>query len=127
MDAGNLCSGARRSSGIYTRDNRAEVAKLPSKDGENRYTPHAQPVLNRVLGVRLFGSTDGFAARFSPEATLVSLLELLGRAELYEHVRVSLKRILVGLLLALLIGVLGFTLDAFARGLHQRWGHAQLA
>jgi NitT/TauT family transport system permease protein len=84
-------------------------------------------VLNRVLGVRLFGSTDGFAARFSPEATLVSLLELLGRAELYEHVRVSLKRILVGLLLALLIGVLGFTLDAFARGLHQRWGHAQLA
>ena len=57
------------------------------------------------LGVHLFGSADGLAARFSPEATLVSLVELLGRPEFYEHVWVSLKRILVGLLLALLIGV----------------------
>jgi NitT/TauT family transport system permease protein len=66
------------------------------------------------LGVQLFGSTDGLAARFSPEATLVSLLELLGRAELYEHVRVSLKRILVGLLLALLIGVpLGLMIGSY--------------
>ena len=57
------------------------------------------------LGVHLFGSADGLAVRFSPEATLVSLVELLGRPEFYEHVWVSLKRILVGLLLALLIGV----------------------
>ena len=57
------------------------------------------------LGVRLFGSADGLAARFAPEATLASLMELLGRGELYEHVFVSLQRILVGLLLALLIGV----------------------
>lgn len=57
------------------------------------------------LGVRLFGSADGLAARFAPEATLASLVELLGRGELYEHVFVSLQRILVGLLLALLIGV----------------------
>ncbi|MEZ1315152.1 ABC transporter permease [Pseudomonas fluorescens] len=57
------------------------------------------------LGVRLFGSAEGLAARFAPEATLVSLVELLGRGELYEHVFVSLQRILVGLLLALLIGV----------------------
>jgi len=57
------------------------------------------------LGVHLLGSGDGLAARFSPEATFASLLELLGRGELYEHVLVSLKRILVGLLLALLIGV----------------------
>lgn len=57
------------------------------------------------LGVWLFGSADGLAARFAPGATLASLVELLGRGELYEHVLVSLKRILVGLLLALLIGV----------------------
>lgn len=66
------------------------------------------------LGIRLFGSTDGLAVRFSPEATLASLLELLGRAELYEHVLVSLKRILVGLLLALLIGVpLGLMIGSY--------------
>lgn len=57
------------------------------------------------LGVHLLGSGNGLAARFSPEATFASLVELLGRGELYEHVLVSLKRILVGLLLALLIGV----------------------
>ncbi|WP_454867010.1 ABC transporter permease [Pseudomonas lini] len=66
------------------------------------------------LGVRLFGSAEGLAARFSPEATLVSLVELLGRPELYEHVLVSLKRILVGLLLALLIGVpLGLMIGSY--------------
>jgi len=66
------------------------------------------------LGIRLFGSTDGLAARFSPQATLTSLLELLGRAELYEHVLVSLERILVGLLLALLIGVpLGLMIGSY--------------
>jgi len=66
------------------------------------------------LGIRLFGSTDGLAARFSPQATLTSLLELLGRAELYEHILVSLKRILVGLLLALLIGVpLGLMIGSY--------------
>ena len=57
------------------------------------------------LGVALFGSGQGLAALFSPQATLASLIELLGRAELYEHVRVSLQRILVGLTLALLVGV----------------------
>lgn len=66
------------------------------------------------LGVRLFGGTEGLAARFSPQATLVSLVELLGRGELYEHVFVSLKRILVGLLLALLIGVpLGLLIGSY--------------
>lgn len=57
------------------------------------------------LGIRLFGDASGLSGRFSLQATLVSLWELLGRAELYEHVLVSLKRILVGLSLALLIGV----------------------
>lgn len=57
------------------------------------------------LGVQLFGDSHGLSGLFSPQATLSSLFELLGRAELYEHVGVSLVRILVGLSLALLIGV----------------------
>ena len=66
------------------------------------------------LGVHLFGGSDSLAQRFSPEATLASLGELLLRPELYEHVLVSLKRILVGLLLALLIGVpLGLMIGSY--------------
>ncbi|QNH77620.1 ABC transporter substrate-binding protein [Pseudomonas protegens] len=34
---------------LWTRDHRAEAAQLLSKDGTNRYTPHAPQVLNRVL------------------------------------------------------------------------------
>lgn len=33
----------------WTRDHRAEAAALLSKDGPNRYTPHALPVLRKVL------------------------------------------------------------------------------
>jgi len=56
------------------------------------------------LGVRLFGG-DGLGQLFSPRATFTSLGELLARSELYEHVLVSLKRVLLGLLLALAVGV----------------------
>ena len=38
---------------LWTRDNRAEAAKLLSKDGANRYTPHAPEVLGRVLAPAL--------------------------------------------------------------------------
>ena len=66
------------------------------------------------LGVHVFGGNDSLVLRFSPEATLASLGELLLRPELYEHVLVSLKRILVGLLLALLIGVpLGLMIGSY--------------
>jgi NitT/TauT family transport system substrate-binding protein len=34
---------------LWTRANRAETAALLSKDGVNRYTPHATPVLQKVL------------------------------------------------------------------------------
>jgi len=34
---------------LWIRDNRAETAHLLSKEGANRYTPHALPVLNKVL------------------------------------------------------------------------------
>ncbi|WP_426212090.1 ABC transporter permease [Pseudomonas sp. TWR2-1-1] len=57
------------------------------------------------LGIELLGSAQGLSARFSPQATFSSLIELLGSAQLYENVWVSLKRILVSLFMALLIGV----------------------
>lgn len=57
------------------------------------------------LGVKVFGDANGLSARFSLQATAASLWELLGRSELYVHVAVSLKRIFVGLFLALLVGV----------------------
>ena len=53
------------------------------------------------LGVKVFGDADGLSARFSVAATFSSLWELLGRSELYLHIAVSLKRIFVGLFLAL--------------------------
>lgn len=34
---------------LWTRANRAETARLLSKEGPNRYTPHAQAVLDKVL------------------------------------------------------------------------------
>ena len=34
---------------LWIRDNRAETAQLLSKEGANRYTPHALPVLSKVL------------------------------------------------------------------------------
>jgi NitT/TauT family transport system substrate-binding protein len=34
---------------LWTRANRAETAELLSKDGVNRYTPHATAVLQKVL------------------------------------------------------------------------------
>ncbi|MEB0205641.1 ABC transporter permease [Pseudomonas sp. CCC3.1] len=57
------------------------------------------------LGIEVFGSAQGLSARFSPQATFASLIELLGSAQLYDNVWVSLKRIVFSLLLALLIGV----------------------
>ena len=57
------------------------------------------------LGIELFGSAQGLSARFSPQATFASLFDLLGSAQLYDNVWVSVKRILISLLMALLIGV----------------------
>jgi NitT/TauT family transport system substrate-binding protein len=34
---------------VWTRENRAETAKLLSRDGANKYTPHTVEVLNKVL------------------------------------------------------------------------------
>ena len=65
------------------------------------------------LGIYLFGAEDGLTTLFSPHATLASLGELLEREELYEHIGVSLRRILVGLGMALLVGMpLGLLIGA---------------
>jgi len=54
----------------------------------------------------LFASAgSGLAALFGPKAAFVSLYELLTGSDILRHVLLSLKRVLVGLSLALLIGV----------------------
>ena len=53
------------------------------------------------------------AASLAPDQTLISLWQLLVSNQLTEHVLVSLRRVLVGLLIALLIGVpLGLAVGA---------------
>jgi NitT/TauT family transport system permease protein len=56
-------------------------------------------------GIALFAAPGGLATRFAPDATFASLVELLSGSDLLHHAAVSLQRILVGLGLALVIGV----------------------
>lgn len=64
-----------------------------------------------ILLALWWGATDllaaegSFARRFSPAPTLPALARLAGGAELWLHISVSLKRVLVGLGFALLAGV----------------------
>jgi NitT/TauT family transport system permease protein len=55
--------------------------------------------------IHLLAEPGGLAERFSPAAAFASLWSLLTGSDLFIHVTVSLKRIFVGLGLALLIGV----------------------
>ncbi|WP_082072747.1 ABC transporter permease [Hyphomicrobium sp. 99] len=55
--------------------------------------------------IHFLAEPDGLAERFSPSATFASLVALLTNSDLLIHIEVSLKRISVGLGLALLIGV----------------------
>lgn len=57
------------------------------------------------LATAALPAPDSLARQFSPLPALSSLTQMLGLAELFWHVAVSLKRVLVGLVLALLIGV----------------------
>jgi len=68
------------------------------------------------LLLELFGPQEGLGRLFTPQATVASLAELLQRAELYEHIGISLQRIAIGLGLALLIGVpLGLMVGSWRR------------
>lgn len=58
------------------------------------------------VGTDVLAPPSSFVRRFSPISAFPSLAELLASSDLPIHVFVSLKRILVGLGLALLIGVL---------------------
>lgn len=55
--------------------------------------------------IALFAGESSLAARFAPDAAFVSLLKLLADSDLLLHIWVSLRRILVGLVAALAIGV----------------------
>jgi NitT/TauT family transport system permease protein len=57
------------------------------------------------IGTDVLAAHGSFVRRFSPTSAFASLAELLVSSELPIHVYVSLKRILVGLAFALLIGV----------------------
>ncbi|MGB3387772.1 MAG: ABC transporter permease [Pseudaminobacter sp.] len=53
----------------------------------------------------LFANPEGFAQRFSPTSALPALVDLMVGSDLPLHIYVSLKRVLVGLGIALVIGV----------------------
>lgn len=53
----------------------------------------------------LFSGETSFAYRFSPAATLPVLAKLMVGADIWVHIGVSLKRVVVGLAIALVIGV----------------------
>ncbi|GHD23093.1 ABC transporter permease [Tianweitania populi] len=57
------------------------------------------------LGTDVLARPESFAARFSPTAALPALGELLTGSDLPLHVMVSLRRVLVGLAIALALGV----------------------
>lgn len=57
------------------------------------------------VGTDLVAQPGSFARRFSPTSTFVSLINLLLHSDLLIHIEVSVRRILVSLTLALLIGV----------------------
>ena len=48
---------------------------------------------------------DSLAHRFSPGASLQALVTMLGDGEIWHHIGVSLKRVLVGLTIAVVVGV----------------------
>ncbi|KRW94747.1 ABC transporter permease [Paracoccus sp. MKU1] len=57
------------------------------------------------LATDVLAAEGSFARRFSPTSTFPALIGLLGGSDLWTHVAVSLKRVLVGLAAALLVGV----------------------
>ena len=67
------------------------------------------------IGTDLLAEPTGFIRHFSPTSALSSLVELLTGSDLPTHALVSLKRVLVGLTIALLIGVpVGLAVGSFS-------------
>jgi NitT/TauT family transport system permease protein len=57
------------------------------------------------IATDLVAGGQGFAQKFSPVQALPALVSLLGGADLWTHIALSLKRVLVGLGAALVMGV----------------------
>jgi len=68
------------------------------------------------LGTDVLASPDGFIRHFSPTTAIPKLIVLLSGPDLPVHILVSLRRVLVGLGFALLVGVpLGLAIGSFQR------------
>jgi NitT/TauT family transport system permease protein len=57
------------------------------------------------LATDIFAGEKSFARRFSPTAALPALVTLLSGPDLWVHIGVSLKRVLIGLAAALAVGI----------------------
>lgn len=57
------------------------------------------------IGTDVLAGERSFARRFSPTTALPALIALMGGPDIWIHIAVSLKRVLIGLGIALLIGV----------------------
>lgn len=68
------------------------------------------------LATDVLAGAEGFGRRFSPTAALPSLVHLVFQSDLWVHTLVSLRRVLVGLALALIAGVpIGLGIGSFPR------------
>jgi NitT/TauT family transport system permease protein len=68
------------------------------------------------FGTDVLASPQGFIRQFSPTTAIPKMIALLSGPDLPVHILVSLRRVLVGLGLALLIGVpLGLAIGSFRR------------
>ncbi|MBN9040955.1 MAG: ABC transporter permease [Rhizobiales bacterium 62-47] len=66
------------------------------------------------IGTDLIAPAQSFVRRFSPTSAVASLAELSTHSDLWIHILVSLRRVLVGLGFALLIGIpLGLAVGSF--------------
>ena len=67
------------------------------------------------VGTDLIATPSGFVRHFSPESAFASLAQLVTQSDLQVHILVSLRRVVVGLGLALLIGVpLGLAVGSYS-------------
>ncbi len=68
------------------------------------------------LGTDVLASSQGFIRQFSPTTAIPELVTMLGQPDLLVHVLVSLRRVLIGLAFALLIGVpVGLAVGSYNR------------
>lgn len=91
-----------------------QLAPLP--DAAPAAGARARPLLLGLSGIALllvlwwlatdvFADPYGFARKFSPVTALPALVDLASGPELWLHIAVSLKRVVVGLLLSLGVGI----------------------